>query len=66
MAKRVIHLGNAGKAGIDCGAPERRTLFAGLWDRNWAWSPEAVTCKRCLAIYRKRVAETTPTKARKS
>jgi hypothetical protein len=55
---RVIHLGNAGTGGIECGAKER--FFASHFDGhgvNWTWHSEGVTCKRCLKAYRKRVDE---------
>lgn len=41
-----IHLGDADRAMLSCGAKEIKI------PKNWSWTPEKVTCKRCLAIYR--------------
>src|SRR5678815_2882302 len=48
----LIHLGNAGKGALECGAPERE-LPSG--NKNWSWKPEDVTCKSCLKKYKQRV-----------
>lgn len=45
---RLIHLGDAGKGALACGAKE----LAGL-SKNWTWVPEKVTCKKCLRIYKR-------------
>lgn len=55
MSTPVKHLmlssrGDAAKLGIGCGAKEVKTEYR----KNWFWSPELVTCKRCLAIHEKR------------
>ena len=62
--KKVVHLGDPGIGRIVCGAAEVKKKYFGCIERNWTWKPELVTCKRCLAIYRKRVADNHPTKAR--
>lgn len=55
--KPVIHLrGNPPKAGIECGAPEKRSKYT-MTGWNWAFAHQNVTCRRCLAIHRKRVKE---------
>lgn len=46
-ARSVIHLGDAGKGAITCGAKEARTALT----KNWTWRPGGVTCKRCLTMY---------------
>lgn len=49
---RTIHLGDAGRGQIACGAKEKSGAILG---KNWTWVPEKVTCKRCQVIYRMRV-----------
>lgn len=59
MTKKVIHMGDAGIAGIKCGAKPTSLFSANCdnWEEsrksNWVWKPEDVTCKRCIAIYQK-------------
>lgn len=48
----VIHLGDAGLGRLSCMAKEKIHPILG---KNWVWKPENVTCKRCLAIYKKRI-----------
>ncbi len=53
--KDAVHLANAGKAALECGAqPTSRGPYE-RHDSNWTWKPENVTCKRCLAIHQTRV-----------
>lgn len=47
----VIHLGNAGKGAIDCGAPAKKNKHG---NQNWSWKTAEVTCKKCIALYRMR------------
>jgi hypothetical protein len=48
-------LGDAGLGAIACGANEKKQTNYGEVVRNWTWKPESVTCKRCVAIYKKRI-----------
>ena len=50
-----IHLGDAGRGRTACGAREVRVESV-VW-KNWTFESEKVTCKRCLAFYRRRVRE---------
>jgi len=50
-----IHLADPGRATLYCGVKER--VVNSFKDKNWSWSPEKVTCKRCLAKYQKQVRE---------
>ncbi len=53
-----IHLGNAGKGAIDCGAREVKEQGKyGIIFKNWSWKSSDVTCKKCLALIRKRRLE---------
>lgn len=56
MKKIVIHLGDAGRGILSCRALEKRDQQG----KNWTWVPERVTCKRCLAMYNRRVRENQP------
>lgn len=51
--RTIIHLGNAGKGGLECGATAKTVKPNDLFS-NWTWTPEKVTCKKCLAAYRRR------------
>ena len=53
--KPIIHLGDAGKGAIECGAREQKQYHG--YQRNWVWVLEMVTCKRCIAIRRRTDAE---------
>jgi len=57
MKSKVIHRGDAGRGAILCGAREKIEVLWGERIRNWAWKPEEVTCKRCIAIYKRELAE---------
>ena len=50
--KKIVHLADACKGALSCGAPEKRNSLGPL---NWTRIPERVTCLRCLAIYTAKV-----------
>lgn len=50
MKTLIIHKGDAGLGRILCGAKEVKREY----DRNWTWTPEWVTCKKCKAMMRKK------------
>jgi hypothetical protein len=57
--EKVIHMGDAGIAGIKCGVKptSSRSVKCDDYEKskksNWVWKPEDATCKRCIAIYKK-------------
>ena len=48
----IIHLGDAGMAGLKCSAKSVGRV-PDDYGANWTWRPESVTCKKCLALYKK-------------
>jgi len=54
MSERVVHLGDAGRGAIKCGAAEVKDAYG---NKNWTWKPENVTCRKCKALYRKESAQ---------
>lgn len=52
MAK-VIHLGNAGKGALECGVKHIGSTPASP-RANWTWLLENVTCRNCLALYKRK------------
>lgn len=50
-----VHLADPGTARLVCPVALVGRTPSSL-DANWTWKPERVTCKRCLAIYRKEAA----------
>jgi len=50
---RVVHLGNAGKGVLECGAKSVGSSPSQN-GANWTWVPGKVTCKKCLKRYGKR------------
>lgn len=52
--RTIIHLGDAGKGGLACGTTAKPVKPNDLFS-NWSWTTAKVTCKRCLAMYKRRV-----------
>lgn len=50
--RNLIHLGDAGRGRLRCGAVPKGE---GLGFPNWSFTPEKVTCKKCLKSYEKKV-----------
>jgi len=58
MRSKVIHRGDVGRGALCCGAKELEAAFRGeVKQRNWSWNIEDVTCKRCIAMYKRELAE---------